>query len=210
MRTLLAYTATPKVMPDLRRTLAVQREYYPKAWAAYDKVVVGGWMDDLPCAVVDCGEGDDFCISKARNAAIGFARREGYDWVVLLDADHVVLNPMELAPRSGFGAPMTAWQWEHEGFPLDLSAAERWMESQWWILGREHFGRQFCEQFVGYGFEEVDFQRHVMADVPVTETDLRVVHLWHPRRAARWADVQLFEQRKREYEEKRSGNTEKV
>lgn len=190
---LIAYAVTGDLLDTFRRTLSVQRAFDRSlAPVLHDACIVSdvdiGALGRIPVITANCWERGEFCISRCRNAAIEYAARKNYDWLLLLDADHIVVNwplmaPSISFPPSGFAAPAGAWAAETEPPFRDLDLASRWMQSQWFLLGRQHFNRRFCEEYVGYGLEEVDFQHVVMADVPLDHTSLRIIHLWHATRA---------------------------
>lgn len=227
MKILAAYTATADLLQALGSTLAMQSEYFPQA-AGIDRVVVTDTTVPKALKVrslkIDPWVNGQFCLAKCRNVAIDYANKQGYDWIILIDADTILANLPTVFPESGY-APLNLYR-THIGesvATLDFETAPR--QDAWFLLGKQLFQHRFDERFLGYGLEEADFIQHVLADVPAGVTDVRAIHIWHERRAALWqidANQQarskhLFTKRqvpvlavlrRREAEERKARNTE--
>lgn len=204
---LLAYSCTLNLAPALQRAFKVQQSLFKDAWDHYDKVIVTDKPNRFPilsCPLIksDCWRyrsaadaHPEFCLSACRNTSLEYADHIGAQWVLLLDADNVVIDTPDQLPETGFGAPINAQGWENEP-PFDLNRPGRWMASQWFLLHRRFFSRRFCEDYVGYGREEADFESNVMRDVPRSDTNIRLIHLHHPARVSQTLNLDLFERRR--------------
>lgn len=161
-------------------------------------MVIGSSNVALPSVSVDCGDGDTFCLAKARNQGLAYCERSGFDWALLLDADIVVERAPSVFPAVGIACPKLAWVYPQTDF--HAIPDRHWMRSQFFLLHRWHFRHRFDEEFVGYGHEENDFENNVFRDVVLGATDCRVLHLDH---APLWAR-QINHANTKRYEARRS------
>lgn len=166
-----------------------------------------GSLNISPYFVVnpEIGSGESLNLSRQRNLAIRYAIENGFDWLVILDCDSLVLDIKKM-PSSGYG---TAWVWWQEKGELlskvSRDKTDRWTERSWFILGRDVFTQPWCrfdEGYVGYGFQDWDFHEHVVTrnGIQRTESDIRAVHLWHaPRSAMGSGNSERFHRKRDEY-----------
>lgn len=199
MKILLAYVVTQRLFEDFHRTLSCQLQF-PHARDGFGQVLVTDTdMDNaVPSVKADCWVGGQFCLAKARNASIDYAIKHGFDWLVTLDADSVVLNMPTILPRSGF-AQINVFQHPSQTpyHDFDLSNPNFWHLMGWYLIHRDVFSKhRFCEEFVGYGFEEDDYRLNVLKDVQPMVTDMRAIHLYHPMRCNQVFNKDLFDRRR--------------
>lgn len=145
----------------------------------------------LPWADQICFRSETFHLAKLRNEAIQHAKDFGYEWVFLADVDFVITFPPWRYPESGFGKVFLRNQRED-------GTLEPGHHTQHFLIHKRFFGRRFCEEFKGYGLEEVDFEEHVMNGVVCMPTDMEVIHLHHPPRFKEIQNMELFMKRRRE------------
>lgn len=185
---LLSYTVTKDLWTQFDRTQAVQKKLFDLE-SYYDRIVVTdnawpyrGFMH-LPAD--DLYERGYFNLSRARNRVLEYAQQHNYDWVFLLDADSVVYDFLEV-PERGFTQCLcyfsTSEDAESGTFRTDSEL--NWRGSGWFILPRAAFSLRFCEQFVGYYGEDLDYFHNVLvpAGIQPSKWCSRVIHLWHPMR----------------------------
>ena len=182
MRHLLAYCGSASYLPSLSRSLDEQS----KRPHGLDRI----WVTDanygpLPTLFCDAFVDGQYCLSISRNAALDYALENEYDWISLVDVDCLVWQSPSWYPRSGFSRLRALRQQPEEAVDMDYSRSRlfRWEPSGWVLLGREHIKtRRFHTAYVGYGHEETDFIDVVMKDVVPWPTDMKTVHLYHPKR----------------------------
>ena len=101
MRILLAYVLTPAVVPDYLRNRSIQRQQFSDATAHTSSIVVASTpLDDVPdqqLITSDLGEGPRICLAAGLNRALTFAVDEGFDWVILMDSDTILVRPLPRA-----------------------------------------------------------------------------------------------------------------
>lgn len=184
MKILLAYSVTKNLWPAFEQ--AQEWHSHFSVDARFDRVVV----TDHPKqnTVINeigakCWVGDEFCLSKCRNASFDYASEIGADWVVLLDADSVVLNWPTQLPETGLGT-LLIYRHHAERFDnLELDNPDRWQRMGWYLVRRDLFtAHRYDESFVGYGFEEDDFRHNVLRGVDLEDTDMRAMHIFHALR----------------------------
>lgn len=197
MRTLVTYVVTSMVIDDFCKAAPWRRHFANRA------TIQSGSEDHIVIDRTRFGEQKRFNLAASRNFAIKMAICGGYDWLVLLDADSVWVG-MESPPSSGFSA-CAIHSTKDGDVPgrLNLDNAT-WGLSAWFILGRAVFANpkvQFCEDYVGYGYEDFDFNEVVTRRLGIhqTPTDAKAIHVWHPRRDSGMNpdNAALFEKRKK-------------
>ncbi len=144
--------------------------------------------------------GQNFCLAAGLNRALSHAAENNYDWVMLLDADSVLVSRPNDFPATGY-APTEVWKLRSDETPERIRDA-RWERSGPLLLGRNVFeSYRYCEDYKGYGYEDADFHENVLGAVGIGQsfTDARVMHLWHPPRPTRRSvsSYELFQKRKR-------------
>jgi hypothetical protein len=199
MKILLAFCVTSNLMGDFSRSNLIQSSFRD-TFRRFDKVLI----TDKPTSrcfvrswpVVQCNPwvNGEFCLAKMRNAALWWARATDAEWIVLLDADSVIVNFPTVFPETGLGR-LQIYCEGHDEESFDLKNSARWTESWWFMVHNRHLKRRFDEGYVGYGWEERDFQDVIMRDVPESYTDLRAIHAWHPPRFSKNENYSRFESR---------------
>lgn len=201
-RILLAYVVTEELFDTFRRTVALQAGY-ARALHGTDSLLVSdvpvSGLDICNIVVSDLGSGKDFCLAAGLNAALNCAAERDFDWLLLLDADTILVSHPNDFPPSGFG-PCQVWKLGPTDIP-ELHPKIPWEESGPLLLGRNVFSKyRYCEEFKGYGYEDTDFYENVIggAGIGRSFTDARTFHLWHPPRPTRRSisNYELFLRRK--------------
>lgn len=203
---LLTYCVTDSVREDFLRAQALQPTLPPNV----KQLVIANAQMELP-PHIDCvwnnevGDGESFNLATQRNLAINYAIEKQYDWLFILDCDSIIIDIKKL-PESGYGTAKIWMQQEGEPFSaVDWNEKERWDEYSWFVLGRELFSKSWCrfdEAYKGSYHQDWDFHEHVIYrnGIARTESDVRAVHLWHPRRSdARPDNHERFEKKRAEY-----------
>jgi hypothetical protein len=148
-------------------------------------------------------------ISIARNMGLDLAIAGKYEWTFFVDGDVILPRRPSVWPRTGFARVPLFRQPQN----LPLEEIRRMVEagslpcgdSSQFLLGAEVLPRvRWCQEYFGYGWEDLDFVFNVLARYQGIQdggTDARAVHLWHddPSRnvnPARYeANRRLFETR---------------
>lgn len=127
-----------------------------------------------------------FNLPVAYNAGIEYALAEGFDWVSNTFADLVPLNYPTVMPISGAGSSRIYYQQSGECLLQVNFAAlpdSKWKPCSNMTVHRDLFADyRFCEDYYGYGFEDLDFicWLYFERDAMLTPMDMRCVHLDHP------------------------------
>lgn len=124
-------------------------------------------------------------LAMARNIALDHAQKNNFDLVLLLDADVVLLED-PVVPENPFTLTWSFFSDENEAargeFPL--ADPSKWRGGTGFVLKQECLCLRFCEGFIGYGYQDVDYQHNVL--VPVvgepSRWSTKSIHVWHPPR----------------------------
>lgn len=205
---LLSYCVSEAVLPDFREAQFLQPKlpFNVKQLAVSNRPIV--WFNDIE-SIWDkqVGDGESFNLAVQRNLAIGYAIERGYDWLVILDVDSILLDIKHL-PESGYSSAMI-WK-QHQDEPLsavDWNQKERWQECSWFVLGRDIFSKNWCrfdESYKGAYHQDLDFHEHVLTRNGISrpESGVRAAHLWHPQRMPLIPQNEaLFQWKRKEFQE---------
>ncbi|MDB6121944.1 MAG: hypothetical protein JWQ71_937 [Pedosphaera sp.] len=189
MKPLLAYWVIGEnAMRQFKATLKVQARFR-KAFASYDKILVTdiNVEGDLGMPVIlrnDLIQSGYFAMNKARNVCLQYATDKGYEWIILADADMVVLNPLLTKPVTGFSSvPQYRSKKGETSFRRPLKMP--FEASSYFILHRKVFSRiPFCEDFLGYGYCDTDYCWNVLwfRGIAQSATNVKALHFWHKPR----------------------------
>jgi hypothetical protein len=212
MKILMSHLAMPNRYENLRRTVALQA-LFPGALRGVDRIIVTDQGEnpglDLPVLHTSGKKEDRIWLARLRNAGIRHAIENGYDWWIDGDTDKVLVTPMNLPPKSGYSAIPTYWSRERETHDEIVQKARMnvaaYGPSAFFLVRRDIFEKhQFCEEYSGYGVDDIDFHANVLAREKIyqTLTDMRGVHLWHPvyEKAGQDIDRNLLIYRRRQHE----------
>ena len=177
MTTLIAYRVTHHLADWFAETLRLQREACTPWW---DAIVVGDrvFQKAIPTLVADGAvQSRGLCLARLSNVALDYAQQHGYDCLILLDGDFVIVNRVEAIPPVGV---VMAHKQRSDGslFPKE----PEYEPSAQFVLSRQVIKQvRFCEEFVGYGFEDHDFNYNVLQPRGFFQKDsgIRAVHRWH-------------------------------
>jgi SAM-dependent methyltransferase len=129
-----------------------------------------------------------FSLAKARNAALRHAALNGFDWILLCDADTVIADYRWDPPDGGYGVPETYWQtsdaedilfsWAKVQSPTERTFSQG---NSWFLISASLFRNiAFNENIYGYGFEDLEYDaRATAAGARLAKTALRVIHRFH-------------------------------
>lgn len=215
MKPLLTYIVTQSVLPRLLRTLAFQKSHFAEAFEQYDKIILTDFKTqiDVGLKVVRrdiCPEGK-YSMPVARNAAFKVAEEGGYEWHFDGDADRVVLDCPKEFPEPGLGyvSMHHFLKDETEKDILEKYALGKinFRPSSFFVTHREFFTKlRFCEEFVGYGYDDIDFVYNVCrkSKVPSRIIKAHGFHLWHEERTYEgFNNYEGFRENGRLFEERR-------
>lgn len=215
----LAYVVSRNLVPTFLKTLLVQRRIAAKASDGYRVIVASdeSWSAEsvgIKRAQViksDLWTGGEFRISKARNVCLKTASDMGAEWVLLFDADGVLVRPVTLWPTTGLGDIKGRVQLKGETPSQSLSffdrpvtqdtesLAERGLTHGWFVLRRDVFMKnRFDESYVGWGAEDRAFPKSLAEKgIHYSPCNACAIHLWHPTRNHSRADInwQKFQKR---------------
>lgn len=183
---MLGYSVTGDLLPYWKDVQAVQNEVFDIG--SYDKVVACDQSLQWSVKFEPCLSVDDYTFARSRNVLMEYAATHGYDGLVLLDADAILIE-QPVFPEIGFSCCKIFYATKQEihNRTFYFNDFSRWKPSSYFILNRPEFTRfKFHEDFRGYGFEDLDFfynilMRHGAEIVPWTT---RAIHHWHERRKA--------------------------
>jgi hypothetical protein len=205
------YILTPKVLGRWRRTVALQRELLP-SWESMDKVIIASpdciIKPEVQAEVVrmDFFDKDGLVrFSPVKNAAIDRAVAGGYDWLLDMDADTVLVKPVTVFPETGIGSVRVYLGKEGEGIREMRSKVVggetlEYQGSSRFLTNRDVFTKlRYDERMAGYAGEDFDYFETAAHTHKfyMSETDGRCVHFWHPltdRGYGKWT----FRERRRE------------
>jgi glycosyltransferase involved in cell wall biosynthesis len=189
VKPLLAYWVIgEEAVRQLKSTLKVQA-YFDKAFNSYDKVLVTdiNVKADMGMPVIvrnDLIQSGYIAMNRARNVCLQYALDKGYEWVILADADMVVVNPLRKTPVTGFSSvPQYRAKRGEISFkqPLKLE----FEGSSYFVLHKKIFSRTpFCEDFLGYGFCDTDYCWNTLwfQGIKQSSNNVKAIHLWHEPR----------------------------
>jgi hypothetical protein len=173
----------------------LQREI-PEALDGWDKFFITDTSEGVsPPPGYDCMRANlmthgRLSFSVYRNLAMTYAAEHNYDWIIVSNADVVMLQSPRSFPRNGLSSVMTYHSRPNEDI-RDILALWRagvslhFQETTFLLMGRDIFGKyRFCEEFYGYGHEDGDFLSHVLAPEGISRLDgtpygARGVHINH-------------------------------
>jgi len=158
----------------------------------YNRIVVS----DIPidkCRITNVvcerfGSAESNNVSAARNKAIEYANENNFDYVLLMDVDSVLLEPINVDDNYENTFLMTktfsSTEEEIKSGTFDYNDNTRWNDKALFILPRSTFHLRFCEDFIGYFGEDIDFYNNVLRPAGFKQGSLftRVLHVWHPPR----------------------------
>ena len=176
MKVLLAYAVTPALWDRFVAAQQIQDRLFPAAVQGCKRATFGHF-----------NEGPKFNLAAVRNKSFAQAAAQNFDWIVCLDADAVMTRPITQWPESGYGSTRI-YRLRIDQLPEELTGGipeHEYGDSSWFVLRRDVFSRfRYCEHFVGYGFEDIDFHVNVLAHGGVhrSDCDARALHLWHQPR----------------------------
>lgn len=211
MKILITRSTSEASIGSLRRTLEIQRTYYPLCSEITQVIVSNEKVSDVGLETVVCpdlvGPGG-FWHGKVRNLAFKAALDFGADILLPLDSDAVFLGFPVGCFISDFERLKAFYQNENEKLTaVALSDIARWQFNSWWVFRRNVFSQKWChsyEGFIGYGWDDYDFLHNIA--IPngchIVNSQATAIHLWHhPKRHAKDAEFDLeFLRNKRLYE----------
>lgn len=184
---LIAHLTSHNLLPSFEAALKAQYEYFSGAVKGAETIIItdkgfpiraGIDMQVVP----NLWRGDQFRISRARNACMDAAVARGADYLVLIGTDVIVTSLGTRLPETDFGLANIRFQ--KEGQPIG-ETSNNLMHSCCYVIGKQVLQRfRYCEDFVGYGWEDIDFEINVVrhAGIPLALCDVELLHLWHPPR----------------------------
>jgi glycosyltransferase involved in cell wall biosynthesis len=188
MKPLLAYWVIGEdAVRQFKATLKVQARF--KAFKRYDQVLVTD-VDvpgDLGMPVIlrtDLIQSGYYAMNRARNVCIQYALDKGYEWLVLADADMVVINPLLKKPATGFSS-IPQYRAKKGETSFRQSVKLPFEASSYFVLHRSVFSRlPFCEDFLGYGYCDTDYCWNLLwfQGIEQSPNDVKAIHLWHKPR----------------------------
>ena len=185
MKILAYYIADGSVRQRLQSAQQLQEAHLPWASTGIDRVLIappGELPVAWPCIHVDWKRDGHPLFALAKNAAWRFAEKAGYDWLLDMDADTVLLRTPSQFPASGYASVGCFFQ--QDAVEPITDQAERYEPSSRFLIARDLFTRfRFDERFWGYGGEDMDLNENILAPMGIyqTPTDARCVHVWHSR-----------------------------
>lgn len=207
---LLGYVVTQNVLPIFKEAQQFQSEHLCDL-SAFAKVLITDTDETISgFTCIRCPKlrvDGHFCQNAGRNAVLDFASAGDFDGLVILDAEFMLTEPPRLALDNRFSCCRMYWSTEEEikSCHFELGNALRWTSSSAFILNRPEFlHNRFFEDYIGYGYDDVDFHYNVLlpSGVELDHGTTRAVHYWHSTRSR---DAQqesknrtLYEQRKKE------------
>lgn len=201
---LVSSVVTASVMRDFLKARLIQTRDFGKAIKGYSEIIVSDHLWGAPSLGInrsqviksDLWVGGEIQISKAHNISIRKALEMGAEWLVLLDADGVLISPISVWPSTGRGNIKVRFQVQGETvghssglFNQPVVEDYGWLSSHgitpaWFVLHRDVFSKyRFDESYVGAGFQDFDYSKR-LEDVGIYQgaCDACAVHLWHPIR----------------------------
>src|SRR3989442_1341560 len=111
-RILLAYVVTRDLFDTFRRTLSFQSRFAEalhdtQSLLVSDLSAPSFGLPNVVAPQLECGE--NFCLAAGLSAALDYAVEKDYDWVLLLDADSVLVSHPNDFPPTGYG-PTEVWK----------------------------------------------------------------------------------------------------
>lgn len=193
MRPLLTYIVTQSVLHRFERTLRFQQRYFPQAVEFYDRLVITDLKSQidvgLPVVRGDICPGGKYSMPVARNFAFKTATDRGYDWHFDGDSDRVIADGPPKWTEPGLGCVNMHHFLKHETHEEVMQRFRdgrlQFTASSFFISHRSVFAKlKFCEEFTGYGFDDLDFVYNVCfpAGVQKIVVPVRGFHLWHEER----------------------------
>jgi hypothetical protein len=191
LKMLLSHHSNGATMGRFGRMLEAQLRF-AEALDGVDRVFVTDHHVDFdpgfPVIRTSFMDRDRVCLAAIKNVIIDYAIQGGYDWLMDGDADRFLARRPTMFPPSGY-APMGCYcssQGQTVNQIVELYRADRLVfpGSFFNLLSREVFKKhRFCEEYIGYGFEDVDYRENVLAANGIHEasSDARGIHLWHPQ-----------------------------
>jgi hypothetical protein len=132
-----------------------------------------------------------FNYSRCRNASMAYAKEHGYDWLIQANPDIVMLQPPRSFPETGISSVMTY----HTKASDDVSAVVRewrvmgsleFLPTSYFIMNASIFTQyRFCEDFYGYGYDDMDFLSNVLwrdgiSRMDGTQFGAKAIHVYYP------------------------------
>lgn len=185
---LVSYVVTKDLLDSFNRAQEIQKQLFDVS-GLYDRLVVSN--NEWPCRgflfihANDLYERSYFNLSRARNRVLEYAQENGYDWVFLFDADSIIFDYLEV-PESGFTQCLAYFSSSEEVQSKTFNTDNdlNWRGSGWFILPRAAFQFPFCEDFLSYYGEDLDYFHNVLvrSGIQPSKWCSRIIHMWHPRR----------------------------
>lgn len=191
MKLLVSYIVAKNCQARLARTLKFQKLVFPES-EQIEKLFVIEEDQELPVhgshvVRMPMFEGEYFLASKAKNAAIDYATKHGYEWLLDADADTVMLNKPTNFPETGYGCMrchMTKEGQNDQDILMDMAAGRVKFEyGARFLTRRDVFTKcRYHEELKGYAGEDLDYDFTVIGHQGIKSSDSNMfgLHLWHP------------------------------
>jgi hypothetical protein len=193
---LIAYNVISSALNRFHYVQSVQRRHYPQI-TKYDRIVVSERELHIPgFKTILCpnfGTEDNLCVAASRNSGMRYAQKNGYDYVLLLDIDAVVLEDLfPIEPRK-FSATNNYHSKEEEfknnNYTGIYNSGPEHYDGGFYLFHKDILHLRWCEEFRGHFYEDIDFWYGVLDYDPVSpkataarQGFIKTMHIWHPRR----------------------------
>lgn len=209
MKILAVYIAEESVLNRFNRTMLAQSEIWP--WKGIDRLLVTDPSSEMgvdwPTVRILLKQDRHFLFAHAKNAGLRYAAAHGYDWLIDMDADTILLGPPHEFPRTGYGCVPCHFLPRNAGISaarmVSNSTSADFQGSSRFLLHRDVFMKHFYhEKFWGYGGEDLDYHENILgrAGIHQSKTDARCVHFWHEN-GPREGNLELFHERRHDERE---------
>lgn len=159
-------------------------------WDSLDRVIISDlpydYYDGIPISRFPMFRDGMIDFSRTKNKAIQIALDEGYDWLVDMDADTLLVRPVTEFPPTGFCSIPTYFSGNQESDQEIVSRVTAgtvsFRGSSRFVVRRDVLERyRYDERIVGYGGEDFDLFETLgrTHGIHASETDARCVHLAH-------------------------------
>jgi len=192
MKPLICYALTESVLPRFYKAQEIQKKF--PAFDQYDKLVITDFTSKVdtawPILREDIFTADGiFSLGHAYNVAFWYAAENGYECVLTGDSDRIILNVSEKLPTQGLSCVDVYHATAKDTVDDMLKNIDtlKYTPSSFFVIPRSVFMKcHFCEEFVGYAWDDIDYVYNVCPSHGITQPKefpkLRGLHLYHKER----------------------------
>ena len=204
MNILLVQMATKEIEDRFYKKHQLQPKN--EAWEKYDKLLV---TDDE----MDVSPYEDFIIKRpglrqphplngvmmlnralAWNTGIEYGEQHGYDAVIIMGGDTVIYNFPSFIDEHKIGSPkfLEGLIPHHEKLDPRIGVNVSWATI--WIIPKPLLYLRLCEDFLGDGFEDTDFDNNIVraSGIEFCKTDIEISHIAHQRNISKEYDADIY------------------